>query len=356
MSFLVATPEVLTSAAAGLESLGATLNAAHAAAAAPTTGILAAGADEVSGAVSSLFVEYGQVYQALSTQAASFHQQFVQLLNGGAVHYALTEAANTNPLQIIEQDLLGAINTPSQLLTGRPLIGNGANGAPNTGANGVNAGWLFGNGGNGASAAAGDNGGNGGAGGFFGGAGGAGGAGGQNATGGSGGAGGSSVASVARAAREASATPPPPAGRAAMVAPAACSPLAVSAGAAGPVLPGPEVRVGRAAPAVLCPRSSRRHWRLQFRWRRARRQRWDGRMVWCRRRRWCRRCNGLRVGWSRRDRRKWRPVGGLWRWWRWRKWFPIRKRRWRGRRWRQWRDPGWKRRARWGRRLRRILR
>jgi hypothetical protein len=42
MSFLVATPEVLTSAAADLDNLGVTLNAAHAVAALPITGILAA--------------------------------------------------------------------------------------------------------------------------------------------------------------------------------------------------------------------------------------------------------------------------------------------------------------------------
>ncbi|KCL23729.1 hypothetical protein W072_04062, partial [Mycobacterium tuberculosis TB_RSA162] len=31
--------------------------------------------------------------------------------------------------------------------TGRPLIGNGANGAPGTGADGAPGGWLIGNGG-----------------------------------------------------------------------------------------------------------------------------------------------------------------------------------------------------------------
>lgn len=178
MSFLVAAPEILASAAADLENLGSTLNAAHAAAASPTTGILTAAADEVSAAVSSLFAEHGQAYQALSAQAASFHQQFVQLLNGGAAQYALTEAANANPLQTVEQEALAAINTPSLLLTGRPLIGNGANGAQFSGQNGGDAGWLFGNGGNGGSGKAGHAGGNGGAGGLFGGIGGRGGTGG----------------------------------------------------------------------------------------------------------------------------------------------------------------------------------
>ena len=60
---------------------------------------------------------------------AQFHQWFVQLLNTGAAQYSLAEAANANPLQTIEQELIGVINAPSVLLTNRPLIGNGANAA-----------------------------------------------------------------------------------------------------------------------------------------------------------------------------------------------------------------------------------
>ncbi|MCV7089948.1 PE family protein, partial [Mycobacterium interjectum] len=190
MSFLVAVPETMTSAATDLENLGATLDAAHGAAASPTTGILAAGADEVSAAVSALFGEYGQTYQALSAQAASFHQQFVQLLNGGATQYALAEAANANPLQTLEQDVLAAINEPTLLLTGRPLVGNGGHGAQFSGQNGGDAGWLLGNGGNGGSGTAGRPGGNGGAGGLFGGIGGRGGTGGGPDMGGNPGRGG----------------------------------------------------------------------------------------------------------------------------------------------------------------------
>jgi hypothetical protein len=62
MSSLVATPQVLMSLAGDLENLGATLNAAHAAAVAPTAGIMAAGADEFSAAVSSLFASYDQAF------------------------------------------------------------------------------------------------------------------------------------------------------------------------------------------------------------------------------------------------------------------------------------------------------
>ncbi|MGB9307281.1 MAG: PE family protein, partial [Mycobacterium sp.] len=126
MSFLIAAPDVLGTAATDLALIGSTLSAANAAAAAQTTGVLAAAGDEVSAAIAALFSAHGQGYQALSAQAAAFHDQFVQALTAGAGAYAGAEAANASPLQA----LLDAINAPIQIATGRPLIGNGANGAP----------------------------------------------------------------------------------------------------------------------------------------------------------------------------------------------------------------------------------
>ncbi len=38
--------------------------------------------------------------------------------------------ASTNPLHTAQQQALAAVNAPIQAVTGRPLIGNGANGAP----------------------------------------------------------------------------------------------------------------------------------------------------------------------------------------------------------------------------------
>jgi hypothetical protein len=55
MSFVFTVPEMVTAAASDLASIGSTLNSASSAAAAPTTGLLAAGADEVSAAIASLF-------------------------------------------------------------------------------------------------------------------------------------------------------------------------------------------------------------------------------------------------------------------------------------------------------------
>ena len=130
MSFVIAAPEVLVAAASDLAGIGTTLSAANAAAASSTTRLLAAGADEVSAAIASLFSSHAQDFHALGMQAAAFHDQFVQLLDGGASSYASAEAANA------EQALLNGLNAPTMALLDRPLIGNGANGAPGTGETG----------------------------------------------------------------------------------------------------------------------------------------------------------------------------------------------------------------------------
>ncbi|OSC39900.1 PE family protein, partial [Mycobacterium decipiens] len=177
MSYLIAAPEMLTAAATDLANIGSSISAANAAAAPPTTALVAAGADEISARIAALFGAHAQAYQVLSAQAAMFHEQFVRALSTGAGAYAAAEVASA---QSVQQDLLNLINAPTQALLGRPLIGNGADGLPGTGQNGGDGGILFGNGGNGGSGALNQRGGNGGNAGLWG-NGGAGGAGG-NAT------------------------------------------------------------------------------------------------------------------------------------------------------------------------------
>ncbi|WP_155772298.1 PE family protein, partial [Mycobacterium asiaticum] len=185
MSFVVALPEALNTAAADLVGLGSALGAANHTAALRTTQVVAAAQDDVSRAIAALFSAHGRGYQALAWQAARLHGQFTQALSTAAGAYAGAEAVNaaaaTGPLQ----QLLNAVNTQVQALTGRPLAGNGANGAPGSGSPGGAGGWLWGNGGAGGSGAAGVTGQNGGAGGAAGlfGNGGAGGAGGESTTG-----------------------------------------------------------------------------------------------------------------------------------------------------------------------------
>ncbi len=185
MSFVIADTQWVSEAAGSLARIGSLIETANSAAATQTTAVTAAAADEVSAAVASLFGSHGQSFQAVSLQAAAFHERFVQTLFGGAAAYTAAEAASVNPLQ----PLLDVINAPTQLLLNRPLIGNGTDGTaanPDGGAGGL----LIGDGGKGfSSATAGVAGGSGGSAGLFG-SGGAGGTGGGGALGGNGGTGG----------------------------------------------------------------------------------------------------------------------------------------------------------------------
>lgn len=94
MSFVIAEPEMVQAAAQNLAGIRSTLSQASAAAAGPTTGVVAAAGDEVSAGVAAVFGAFGRQYQVLSAQAQAFHGQFVQLLNAGAGAYLTTDAAN----------------------------------------------------------------------------------------------------------------------------------------------------------------------------------------------------------------------------------------------------------------------
>jgi hypothetical protein len=118
MSFLLAAPEALATAASDLAGVGSTISTASSVAAAPTTGLLAAAADEVSTQVAMLFSEHAQGYQRLSAQVAAFHERFVQSLTAGAGAYAAAEANAV-------QTLVNAVNGPAVTVLGHPLIGSG---------------------------------------------------------------------------------------------------------------------------------------------------------------------------------------------------------------------------------------
>lgn len=224
MSFVIANPEMLAAAATDLAGIRSAISAATAAAAAPTIQVAAAGADEVSLAISALFGQHAQAYQALSAQATIFHDQFVQALTSGGNLYAAAES------HTVEQMVLNAINAPTQTLFGRPLIGDGANGTAEN-PDGQNGGLLFGNGGNGFT---------------------------QTTAGVAGGNGGSAGGCTATAGPAARAPPPEPAEPAltASAAPMAAAPAATG-GSAGPVGPaGPVATPGCwawAAPAGTAP-------------------------------------------------------------------------------------------------------
>ena len=118
MSSVIATPELITTAATDLANIGSNLSAAHTAAA-PTLAVLPAAADEVSAGIAHLFSAHAQDYQALAGRAAAFHQQFVQNLTAGAGSYASAEAANAavlQPLNAVAGSVASAIAAPANPL------------------------------------------------------------------------------------------------------------------------------------------------------------------------------------------------------------------------------------------------
>jgi hypothetical protein len=91
----------MTSAATDLATIGSNIDAAHMVAAARTTAVIPAAADEVSAAIAHLFSAHAQDYQALAGKAAAFNDQFVQHLNAGAFSYASIEATIASLLPVL---------------------------------------------------------------------------------------------------------------------------------------------------------------------------------------------------------------------------------------------------------------
>jgi hypothetical protein len=94
MSFVTTQPEMLSAAAGNLQGIGAGVTVQNEAAAAATTTVLPAAADEVSALTAAQFSAHAQLYQAVSAQASAIHQMFVSTLGVSAGSYAATEAAN----------------------------------------------------------------------------------------------------------------------------------------------------------------------------------------------------------------------------------------------------------------------
>ena len=68
MSFLIAAPEFVAAAASDLAHIGSAINQANASALFPTSGVVAAGGDEVSATIAALFDAHARAYQALSAR------------------------------------------------------------------------------------------------------------------------------------------------------------------------------------------------------------------------------------------------------------------------------------------------
>jgi len=98
MTSLITQPQLLTTAAADASAISSAISEAKAAAAGPTTSLVAAAEDEVSAITARLFGAYGQEYQALLQQAAAFHDQFVATLAAAGNTYAQAEAEAASAL------------------------------------------------------------------------------------------------------------------------------------------------------------------------------------------------------------------------------------------------------------------
>ena len=94
MSFVTTQPGMLAFAAGDLQSIGSAMAAGNMAAAAPTTGVVPAAADEVSALTAAQFAAHAQMYQAIGAQATAIHELFVNTLATSACSYVATEAAN----------------------------------------------------------------------------------------------------------------------------------------------------------------------------------------------------------------------------------------------------------------------
>lgn len=116
MTSVLVEPGIVTAAVADLESIGTAVTVASAAAAAPTSGLLAAAADEVSVAFASLFGAYGEEFQAVVGQVEAFQTQFQQTLAAAANAYVQTELAAVTALQAA----LGPVAAPNALAAAVP--------------------------------------------------------------------------------------------------------------------------------------------------------------------------------------------------------------------------------------------
>ncbi|WIM88281.1 PE family protein [Candidatus Mycobacterium wuenschmannii] len=94
MLYVTTQPEALSAAAGTLAGVGAGMSAQNCAAAAPTTGVIPAAADQVSALTAAQFAIHAEMYQAISAHAEAIHQQLVSTLQSNALSYAAAEAAN----------------------------------------------------------------------------------------------------------------------------------------------------------------------------------------------------------------------------------------------------------------------
>jgi hypothetical protein len=98
MPYAIADPETMTAAASDLAAIRSDLSAAHLVAAARTTSVIPAAADEVSAGIANLMSTHARAFQAIVHSASTFHQQFTHNINAAAASYSSAESVNTAKL------------------------------------------------------------------------------------------------------------------------------------------------------------------------------------------------------------------------------------------------------------------
>jgi hypothetical protein len=106
MTFVTIQPQ-MAAAAADVAGIGSAIDGATAAAVGRTTGVVAAGVDEVSAATATLFNAYAQEFQTVLKQGTAFQDEFAQALSAAWNAYSQAEAANAAAI-------LSALNAPVQ--------------------------------------------------------------------------------------------------------------------------------------------------------------------------------------------------------------------------------------------------
>ena len=109
MSYVFAQPPVLAAAATELAGIGSVIGEAAATAAAPTTGIMTAAADEVSAAIANFFGGFGLEFQTVSANLGLLYSGFTQRVTAAVDYYTNAEAINT--AQLIQSATAG-LSTP----------------------------------------------------------------------------------------------------------------------------------------------------------------------------------------------------------------------------------------------------
>ncbi len=94
MSFLGVDTAELAAAGGQVAAIAASFQAANGAAAAPTTAVLPANADDTSALVAAAFSTHGGLYQAMAAEAAAMKELYATMMGASSGSYAVTEAAN----------------------------------------------------------------------------------------------------------------------------------------------------------------------------------------------------------------------------------------------------------------------